>query len=443
MVRSKSIFINLQGKHIWFLFSFLFLCFSASAISVIDNMQIATSDRKLIIASKSTVEASSDGFIKQSISNQTQVSITLADHIFSKTSPRSNVVFSPLSIQTVLGLVASGSDGETLNQLLSFLKVNTFDELNALSSRLVSSIMADGSSSGGPRLSFVSGVWADQTISLKDSFKHVLETVYKAASKRVDFVNKTEEVLKEVNLWAREKTDGLIKEILRPGILANETVIMLANALYFKGVWKEKFDRLLTRKTDFHLLDGRKVQVPFMTTMKKQLVGEYDGFKVMGLPYVHGEDKRRFSMYIYLPDEKDGLPSLIRKISSEADFLESHIPHKKVQVGEVLIPKFKISSEFGVSDMLKELGVELPFKGGAITEMEEDENVHVANIQHQSVVEVDEEGSEAAATTLTLLKNALRTTVDFVADHPFLFTIREDTSGAVLFMGQVIDPSVS
>ncbi|KAI3688925.1 hypothetical protein L2E82_46864 [Cichorium intybus] len=386
--------------------------------------------------------------IQQSITNQTQVSITLASHLLSKKSHNSNTVFSPLSIHVVLGLVAAGSNGQTLHQLLSFLKTNTIEDLNALSSHIVSLIFADGSPSGGPRLSLANGVWVDQKLSLKPSFKQVVDTVYNATSNHVDFQTKAIEVTNEVNMWAEKHTGGLIKEILPSDAVDSNTKLILANAVYFKGAWRAKFEPSNTKDHDFHLLDGSKVQVPFMTTKKKQVVGSFNGFKVCGLPYLQGEDKRRFTMYFFLPDEKDGLPSLLQKIASEPDFLDRHIPRRKV-IGQFLIPKFKISYGFEASEVLKELGLILPFKGGeGLTEMVESsmgKNLYVSSIYHKSFVEVNEEGTEAAAVTASSIKLMCLVTydeVDFVADHPFLFVIREDTTGVVLFIGHVIDPRV-
>lgn len=128
--------------------------------------------------------------IQQSIINQTHVSITLATHLLSNKSPNTNLVFSPLSIHVVLGLIAAGSKDKTLDQLLSFLKTKTVDDLNALSSQLVSLVFADGSQSGGPKLSFVNGVWVEKTLSIKHSFRQVVDTVYNAASNQVDFQTK-------------------------------------------------------------------------------------------------------------------------------------------------------------------------------------------------------------------------------------------------------------
>ncbi|XP_023753487.1 serpin-ZX [Lactuca sativa] len=385
--------------------------------------------------------------IQQSITNQTQVSIKLASHLLSKISVNSNTVFSPLSIHVLLSLVAAGSNGETLDQFLTFLKTNSLDDLNSLSSHIVSSIFADGSPSGGPCLSLANGVWVEQTLSLKPSFKQVVDIVYNAASNQVDFRTKAIEVVDEVNLWAEKQTGGLIKKLLPSDAVDNTTKLVLANAVYFKGAWKAKFDPSETKDHDFHLIDGSKVQVPFMTTMKKQFVGSFDGFKVCSLPYLQGEDKRRFSMYLFLPDEKDGIPSLLQKMGSESDFLDRHFPRRKV-IGQFLVPKFKISYGFEASEMLKELGLVLPFTGGGMTGMVEasssmGRNLCVSSIHHKAFVEVNEEGTEAAAATvggMMLMSLITYEKVDFVADHPFLFVIREDESGVVLFIGQVVDP---
>lgn len=384
--------------------------------------------------------------LRESISDQTDVSLTLAKHVLS-TKPRdSNIVFSPLSIHVVLSLVAAGSGGKTLDQLLTFLKSQKTDHLNSLSSQLVSLVFADGSPSGGPRLSFANGLWIDQTLPLKPSFKQVADNDYKAASNNVDFQTKALEVSKEVNLWAEKETSGLIKEILPSDAVDSSTRLIFANALYFKGAWNEKFDASTTKEHDFHLLNGSSVKVPFMTSKKKQLVSAFEDFKVLGLPYKQGEDKRSFTMYFFLPDAKDGLPALVEKVGS-SQFLERHIPYEKVEVGDFLIPKFKISFGFEASEELRKLGLVLPFSGEeGLTEMVDSEvgrNLYVSSIFHKSFIEVNEEGTEAAAASAGVVKLrslAIMSKIDFVADHPFLFILREDVTGVVLFIGQVVNP---
>ncbi|XP_058222740.1 serpin-ZX-like isoform X2 [Rhododendron vialii] len=184
-----------------------------------------------------------------------------------------------------------------------------------------------------------------------------------------------------------------------------------------------------------------------MTSKKKQLVRAFDGFKVLGLPYKQGEDKRRFSMYFFLPNAKDGLSALMEKVSSESGFLDRHLPCRKVEVGIFRIPKFKFSFGFEASEVLKGLGLVLPFSPGEgeLTEMVESttvgRNLYVSSIFHKACIEVNEEGTEAAAASAFVGRFACYVApIDFVADHPFLFVIREDMTGAVLFIGQVLNP---
>ncbi|KAL2459130.1 Serpin-ZX [Forsythia ovata] len=384
--------------------------------------------------------------IRESISKQTDVSILLAKHLVSTKALDANLVFSPLSIHVVLGLIASGSKGPTLDQLLSFLKVKVTEELNSLSSQLVTLVFADGGSLGGPRLSFANSVWVDQSLNFKPSFKETVDNAYKAAASHVDFQTKAVEATKEVNLWAEKETSGLIKEILPSGSVDGSTRLIFANAVYFKGAWNEKFDSSKTEDDKFFLLNGSLVPVPFMTSKKKQYLLAFNGFKVLGLPYKQGEDKRKFSIYFFLPDAKDGLPALVDKVSSESGFLENHLPYQQVEVGTFRIPKFKISFGFEASEVLKGLGVVLPFSGDGLTEMVDSpfgKNLYVSSIFHKSFIEVNEEGTEAAAATAGVIKLKsldMEDKLDFVADHPFLFVVREDMTGVVLFIGQIHNP---
>jgi serpin B len=259
------------------------------------------------------------------------------------------------------------------------------------------------------------------------------------------------EVTGQVNSWVEKITTGLIKEILPAGSVDSNTRLVLGNALYFKGAWTEKFDASKTKDDKFHLLDGSSVQAPFMTTTKKQYLLSSDSLKVLKLPYQQGGDKRQFSMYILLPEAQDGLSNLANKLSTEPEFMEKHIPTQKVPVGQFKLPKFKISFGFEASDLLKGLGLQLPFSAEAdLSEMVDlplAKSLYVSSIFHKSFVELNEEGTEAAAATAAVI--TLRSLpvepvkMDFVADHPFLFVIREDMTGVVLFIGHVANPLVS
>jgi serpin B len=191
------------------------------------------------------------------------------------------------------------------------------------------------------------------------------------------------------------------------------------------------------------------IKTPFMSSSGRQFIAVYDGFKVLKLPYKQGKDWRQFSFYIFLPDNpSDGLLNLSMKLSSEPDFLNRHIPVEKVPVGNFRIPKFNISREFKFSDILKNLGLVLPFEmTGDFSEMVDSPEVdkyNVSEIIHKCFVAVNEEGTEAAVASAAILKvGCARQTgkpIDFVADRPFLFLIREDKTGFVLFTGLLVNP---
>ncbi|KAI8548736.1 hypothetical protein RHMOL_Rhmol07G0296600 [Rhododendron molle] len=377
--------------------------------------------------------------LKQLIRNQTDVSLSFAKQVSQSASKDSNLVFSPPLIHVVLGLIAAGSKGPTQSQVLSLLNSKSTDDLNSLTSQLVSLVFTDGGPTGGPTLLFANGVWVDQLLSLKPSFESFLLIIVKAV-----------EVTNEVNQWAEKETNGLIKEVLPSGSVDSLTRLIFANALYFKGAWTEKFNASKTKDREFHLLNGSSVQVPFMTSKKDQFISEFNSFKVLRLPYNQGEDKRRFSMYLYLPNAKDGLSALMRKMSSKSGFLDRHLPCERVEVGEFLIPKFKFSFAFEASKVLKGLGLVLPFADGeGLIEMVDSTSVgrklYISSIFHKACIEVNEEGTKAAAASagfLTFECYEEPEEIDFVADHPFLFVIREDNTGAVLFIGQVLNPLV-
>ncbi|XP_017229600.2 serpin-ZX [Daucus carota subsp. sativus] len=385
--------------------------------------------------------------------NQVDVSLTLAKHFLLNYGKDSNLVFSPISIQVVLSLLAAGSNGQTRDQLLSFLKAESVDELNSVYALLVDVVFADGSSSGGPRVSVANGVWLDESLSFKDAFQQVAETMYKAASHRVDFQNKAEEVKHLVNSWVEKETCGLIKNILNS--VERSTQLILANALYFKGEWSSPFDAFLTRNYDFYLLNSSSIQVPFMTSNKDQYISVFDGFKVLELPYQQArnqswEKRLSFSMYIFLPDAIDGLPALVERAGSEPGFLDRYVPSRRVEVGEFRIPKFKFEYNIEAREALQSLGlVSLFGPSGGLGEMVSNSfPLFVSRIVHKSFIEVDEKGTEAAAATVFCTAPGssciprVKVVIDFVADHPFLFVIRENATGMVEFIGHVLNPSV-
>ncbi|KAL3617782.1 hypothetical protein CASFOL_038103 [Castilleja foliolosa] len=362
--------------------------------------------------------------VGKSIVNQTDVSLSLAKHVISKDD--GNVAFSPLSIQVVLAMIAAGPDGSTGDQLLRYLNSKSVQDLRSQASQLVTQLFADGAPLGGPRLSFANGVWVDLSLNLE-----MLILSLRLA----------DDARQEVNIWAEKKTSGLIKDLLPPDSVKSSTRVILANAVYFKGAWSEKFNPSLTKDRHFFLLNGSSVHVPFMTSRKDQYIRSFDDFKVLSLPYRQGGDKRRFVMHIFLPNARDGLPALVEKVSSTSGFIEDHLPRRKVEVGRFRIPKFKINFGFEASEALTGHGLVLPFLCSEM--VDSTETVEVNKIYHKTFIEVNEEGTEAAAASAAVdICDSMSELFDFVADHPFLFVVREDITGVVLFVGQVLNPEL-
>ncbi|KAG2269782.1 hypothetical protein Bca52824_064337 [Brassica carinata] len=345
------------------------------------------------------------------------------------------------SLLTALTLAASGPDGSSVsNEILSFLRSSSTHELNAVFSKLVSVIFADHSANGGPKITSVNGVWIEQTLPIDSSFNDLFENVFKAAFDGVDFLTNAEKVRIELNKWAEDHTNGLIKALLPPGSVSSQTGCVFGNALYFKGAWEVPFDKSYTKDKEFQLLSGTSVSVPFMSSYKNQYIKAYDGFKVLRIPYRQGNDvdtnrsfpyrqvvdatNGSFSMYFYLPDKNDGLDDLMKAMATTSGFVDCHVPISKVLVNKFRIPKFKIA--YGLD------GQDLGSRSMAL--------------YHKACVEIDEEGAKAAAATFVVSCGCARymeppKRIDFVADHPFLFLIREDKTGTVLFVGQIKDPS--
>ncbi|CAA7034161.1 unnamed protein product [Microthlaspi erraticum] len=344
-----------------------------------------------------TSEIASPSLSKMELENeqkkkQNDVAMFLTERVISAVATNSNFVFSPASINAVLTMVAATTENETLRSLIfSFLRSSSMDELNAVFREVATIVLDDGSESGGSKVTSVNGVWVEQTLTINPSSKDLLENFFKAAFSQVDFLFKAEEVRKEVNSWAARNTSDLIKEILPPRSVSSYTTWIYGNALYFKGAWEHKFDKSLTRDKEFQLLNGTCVSVPFMSSSRKrQYASGYDGFKVLRLPFEQsGDANRKLSMYFYLPDAKDGLDDLVKRMASTSGFLDSYVP-SQARLGEFRIPKFKIEFGFEASRAFNEL------------ELEE------ARLFHKACVEMDEDGAEAVAVTARTLKCGAR-----------------------------------
>ncbi|WVZ53130.1 hypothetical protein U9M48_004116 [Paspalum notatum var. saurae] len=363
-------------------------------------------------------------------------------------SATGNAVFSPAVVHATLALAAAGAHGATRRQLLQALgcggggRGGAADAAN-MASRVLKRVLRDRSPSGGPRLMFAGGIWADASTRLSPGFVDAARTAYHCAVKTADFMNKPEDAAKQMNLWVQESTKGFVTSLLPDGSIDQNTGLVIGSALYLRGRWLDRADIRSTEVKKFFCLDGNCVEVPFVEYDRTRLFAVHDGFKVIKLPYHQGKNQRKFSMYIFLPDAHDGLFELTRKIFAEPSFLEQHLPTEKQHV-DIKVPKFTVSFQINMKEFLKDMGLELPFLHDAdFTNMvKEDESsgpLFVSDVLHKAILEVNDKGIEETSVAMGIGKPS--PAEHFVANHPFFFFIREELSGSVIFMGHIIDPS--
>ncbi|CAM0884263.1 unnamed protein product [Alopecurus aequalis] len=394
-----------------------------------------------------------------------------------------NVAFSPLSVHAALALVAEGARGATQAQLLSFLGASSAAELAAFGRRVTDSVLADREDTGGPRVLFGGGLWVDESCGeIKEAFRDVAAGSYKSEARTVSFVKKPEGAVEMINNCVKQATNGLIDSIISTDDIDAETDLVLANAVYFKGVWLDVFEPYCTSPGTFHRLDGSLVEAQFMaSSYHGHYVSCMDGFKVLRLPYrpnlgayewdrllerrerqrkmfaragiprtAPDADDRQYSMFVFLPDELDGLPTMVDLITAAPGYLYGALPRTKPETVHLMLPKFEINFNWDVVSDLRRLGLSLPFSrevGDLRGMCEKDDGrrrpTFLSKVAHMAIVKVNEEGTEAAAATGEVRGGGFRPTdiVEFTADHPFTFIIMEEGSGVIVFAGHVLDPT--
>ncbi|CAO2197490.1 unnamed protein product [Urochloa humidicola] len=395
--------------------------------------------------------------------DEAALSMRVLRHIGSRAA---NLAVSPLSLHAALALLGAGARGATLDQIVAFLGPAGGHAHAALASHVALRMLAsDAAAAGGPLVRFANGVWVDAALRLSDAYAREVTAHYRAEVRSVPLKSEPEEARQQMNQWIETATSGRIKNLIPAGSISGATRAVLTNALYFKGAWSRKFDARLTQHAPFYLPNGTHVSVPFMSSAQDQRVAHRHGYKVLRLPYAtapaggvqHRAAACSFSMYIYLPDDYYGLPGMLRNLSSNPELLESSATlGGSVPVGAFMVPKFTVLCETDANEMLKALGLDLPFDAARaeLSEMvvgaspPEPPPLFVSKVHHACFVEVNEGGTEAAAATAFRLSLGCaapsRTPPeDFVADHPFMFLIKEDLSGVVVFAGQVTNPSLS
>jgi len=354
------------------------------------------------------------------------------------TEERGNIFISPYSISSALAMTYAGARGNTEKQMAKVLYFNlpqedihkAFSSLNAYFNRPNKSY----------QLAIANSLWGQANYPFQKEFINLLNKYYEAGFNEVDFVNEEnrEKARLTINKWVEDKTNNKIKELIHPEDISALTRLILVNAIYFKGKWQNQFDTKETRDMPFNLENKKKVNVPMMHQEGKFNYTEDEKVQVLELPYSENE----LSMVIFLPKESISLSDFEKELSIErVNKLLSNLSQEKV---DVYIPKFKMEKRYILNKMLIDLGMSDAFDMmlADFSGMTGSKDLYISKVIHQSFIEVNEEGTEAAAATAVIMsgKSIAPMIIEFKADRPFLFIIRDIKTNTILFIGRFVEP---
>ena len=351
-----------------------------------------------------------------------------------------NTVFSPLSISAALAMAYAGANGETATQMASVLHfAGDSDAVEQEFGTLLSDLNSAGQG-GNYTLSVADSLWGQQGMQILAPFLRTMQSDFDGGLKQVNFAGDPATALQTINTWVAQQTDGHIKQLLSSDEVTRLTQLVLTNAVYFNGNWATAFDPAATSEAGFTLDSGDRVLVSMMHNTSDYGYMDSDGFQVLDLPYAGG----RLSMDIILPNQ--GYSAAGLNVGQFPADLTSWLSGLQSQQVAVSLPKFTINTQFELGGTLQALGMTDAFDDNAdFSGITDASPLSINSVAHAATISVTETGTVATAATgvsLTpLLVVGTPGLITFDADHPFLFLIRDDQSGAVLFMGQEMDPT--
>jgi serpin B len=348
---------------------------------------------------------------------------------------RGNLFFSPYSVSAALSMTYAGAGGVTAEEMARVLHI---EGDSGRWHEAVGSFQAElGRSGDGYALSIANRLWGQRDYEFSRSFLDVTREHYGAELSQLDF-SAPEQARVTINDWVAGQTQQKIQELLAQGTIEDSTRLVLTNAVYFKGTWLAQFDPERTTDAPFYPEAERPVTVSMMHHKGRFAYGELDDLKVLEIPYSGNE----ITMVLLLPREADGLVALEQKLTHESfnDWIGS-LHELEVQVA---LPRFTVSASLDLGSLLPRMGMASAFdpRSADFSGMTGRRDLFISAAVHEAYVEVNEEGTEAAAATgIVMGLTSARPGPSFIADHPFLFLIRDRATDAVLFLGRLQDPS--
>jgi len=355
-------------------------------------------------------------------------------------NPEKNTFISPISISLALAMTYNGTENKTKEEMASVLNISgcELSSFNKANEELIKILTPDNDSL---KLSIANSLWAKENEPFKKPFLNIARNFYHAEIENVDFLNP--KTVPRINNWVENKTENKIKDLLAPNDVNRDTLLILINAIYFKDKWEIPFEKRFTKAKDFNLINGTIKKVPMMSNTDDFLYFESPECQAIQLPY----SDNRLKMVIFLPSKSSSLKEFMKDFSVK-DW-EEYMTKFRMKKGNVVLPKFKMKFKINLNEILSNLGMPVAFdKAKAnfrnMCELKLNENLYIDKVIHQTFIDVDELGTEAAGATFVSINliTSMPPSQPFrmVIDRPFFFAIYDSRSKAILFMGTVVEP---
>jgi serpin B len=375
--------------------------------------------------------------------NSAEKNLVQSDNIFglkifkklTQSESNKNVFISPFSISMALGMLYNGADGQTRDAMQETLELQwlNIQEVNeSYQSQIALLTNADSTT----QLEIANSIWIDDNLIVKPQFYRVNKDYFDAEVRKIDFGAPNSASI--INSWVNDKTHGKIPGIVKPPL--GDLLVTLINAVYFKGEWISEFNHDATKPADFYLADGSTTKIDMMTQEKRFRYLENDLFQAIELPYGNG----RFSMVVFLPK--------LKEISNDADNLIARFSNEnwnnwlgsfESALVRLYLPKFELSYSVVLNRILSKLGMGIAFTPYADFSNISNDSLWIDMVIHKGYIHVYEEGTEAIAVTgITMLSSpGPQQAYIMRVDRPFVLAILEERSGAILFIGEIINPA--
>jgi len=347
-----------------------------------------------------------------------------------------NVVVSPVSIKLVLAMLYEGAAGNTALEIEETLKLPARMQSRKRFSAIIASLLTKKSEYV---FDVATRMYVRDGVHLRPRFKKILQSFYNASAQSIDF-DQSKKAVQTINSWVSEATHGKIRSMFSEDVIDPSSMMLLVNAIYFKGLWRYPFNEKETKEGVFYVTPTRSVTVPFMTIERYLYWSESVELDsaILRLPY-EGE---KYSMFIVLPNKRDGLNKLLNTVTPA--LIKNQLFHMTKELVDVRLPKFSFEFTGQLGDTLQALGIrDLFSKASAnLPGLARDRNLYVSKIIQKAGLEVNEKGTTAFASTGMQISNKFGGDIYFHATHPFMFFIQDETTGTVTFVGKLINPIV-